>query len=310
MKIGFDVGGTNLRMHVFDAQWDSVAERSARIRGDLSPESVASQIAQMVAEFGSPEVVGIGLAGQMSKDGKIVYNSPNLGWRDVAFTEVLRAHEELATTRLGVANDLNAVLFGEWCEGAAQGASDVLAVYVGTGVGGAFLIDGELVHGAGGKAGEIGHVKVSAGGRLCGCGEFGCVEAYAGGVHLERQVFAALNDSLPGFEDPNQIDLKAADDLYKTNAAITEIWEQATDFLGMSVANATTLLNPALLLMGGGIMENLPNFSDLTLRKITPYVLSAARDDLRIKLGILGDRAGALGACRLADRDDSSGDIF
>jgi len=303
LKIGFDVGGTNLRMHVFDAQWESVAERTARIRGDLSPESVASQIAQMVAEFGSPEVVGIGLAGQMSKDGTLVYNSPNLGWRDIAFTEILRTHPELASTKLGVTNDLNAVLYGEWSAGAAQGAHDVLAVYVGTGVGGAILVDGELVHGAGGKAGEIGHVKVAVGGRLCGCGEFGCVEAYAGGVHLERQIFAATaKASIPGFEDPNHVDLKAADDLYHQSSEITEIWDRATDYLGISIANAITLFNPSLLLMGGGVLENLPHFKDLTLRKITPHVLSAAREDLRIQFGVLGDRAGALGACRLATK--------
>lgn len=303
MRVGFDVGGTHLRMHVFGDNWESVAETKVAIREDRSSTGIAMQISSLLQTVdGSLDSIGIGLAGQMSKDGTFVYNAPNLGWRNVAFVEVLARATGLEATSIRVVNDLNAVLYGEWGFGAARGFDDVLAVYVGTGVGGGLILGGHLIDGAGGKTGEIGHTKVVPGGRLCGCGEYGCVEAYSGGIHLEHQVFSvAAKEDISGFEEWNRVDLRLADDLYGKVPGITRIWEDSSNHLGLAVANAVTLLNPGLLLLGGGVLENLPRFRELALQKITPLILSAARDDLQIRFGILGDQAGALGSCLIAE---------
>lgn len=301
MRVGVDVGGTHLRVEAFDGDWKSVERLKIRVRDDMSPAGVAGQIKSALEGFSGIESLGVGLAGQMSADGTMIYNAPNLGWRNVAFKAELSQLLGLSSDRLAVVNDLNAVLWGEYVAGAAQGATDVLAAWVGSGVGGAIIADGRLVIGAGGKAGELGHVKVVVGGRRCGCGQDGCVEAYAGGVHLEKQVYAlAAEHGLPGFEDVNAIDLALVDSQYRDVAVWTELWERNTSYLALAIANAVTVLNPSLLLFGGGILENLENFRDLTLRKVVPLVLDAAREDLRIAFGELGDGAGTLGAAALS----------
>lgn len=288
---GFDIGGTHARVRVFDKDLSVVHEERRRIRGETSPDDVALTITEML--LAGPEVkhVGIGFAGLLSVDGRTVHNSPNLHWRDVDFGRLLDEHAP--NHEFVVTNDLNAMLWGEHKAGACRDADNALAVYVGTGIGGAIMMDGELLVGSGGMAGEIGHTKVVVDGRHCGCGGRGCVEAYAGGVHLERMVA----DALP--ELAGERDLASADGLFGENESVTHIWETATDHLAMIVANACTLLNPAVLLLGGGVVENLENYRLLLLRKITPLIVGPARDDLDIRFGEL-DEAAVLGAALLA----------
>ncbi len=285
---GFDIGGTNARLSIFvEDSFDVVYEDRQGTRGVGTAEEMASLVAGMVAESGlDVSAVGIGLAAQLSKGGKTVVNAPNLGWRNVGFAELVEAQTQ---TSVRVVNDLNALAWGEFVYGAGRDHDDILAVYVGTGVGGAAICDGVLVEGHGGVAGEIGHAKVNVGGRLCGCGERGCVEAYAGGVHLEKQV-AAINA---------EFDLSQAD-AGLDDAELANLWSQSTDYLAITVANACTLLNPGLLLLGGGVLSNLPHFRQQFLEKLPGVILEAARRDLEIQFGELGDRAGMIGAAQLA----------
>ena len=318
-RAGFDVGGTNARIHLFDERWETVGQRRERIRDHTTPGEVAATLIDMLRdvcteatiELGDIEAAGIGLAGQLSTDGHTVLNAPNLGWRDVDFVEEFRSHwqrtgaEPPAAIRL--VNDLNAQLWGEYVDGAVQGVDDVLAVYVGTGIGGAILSGGQLITGAGHNAGEIGHSKVVVGGRPCGCGESGCVEAYAGGIHLERRVAAIANDSddpeLDALRTDEGIHLGVADSLADTHPQIGEIWEEATNYLAIVTANAITLLNPSVLLVGGGVMENCDVFRAMTLQKTIPLVLKVCRTGLAVEQASPGDGAGVRGAASLAARD-------
>jgi glucokinase len=219
---------------------------------------------------------------------------------------MLRDHlgDEADGPAIRLANDLNAILRGELAAGAVDDASDVLAVYVGTGVGGAIASDGRIVQGADGQAGEIGHDKIEVGGRLCGCGERGCVEAYAGGIHLEERVARLARErGLDGvWEDDSResVDLAEADARSETDEAIDALWTEATDALALIVANACTLLDPGILLLGGGIVDHLDHYRRRLLSKIPPQVLEVVRTDLEIRSPELGDRAGVLGAARLA----------
>ncbi len=299
---GFDVGGTNARLEVFDKSYKTVFSERRPVRDALTPQAMAKRLSEMLMDSGIDgnrlKSIGLGIAGQMSADGQMVFNSPNLGWRNIAFGALLA--EELrgfSSAKVAVANDLNALLWGEYMLGAARGTTDALAVFVGTGVGGAIIANGGLVHGAGGKAGEIGHMKVAFGGRLCGCGEFGCLEAYAGGIHLERRLVELSRD----LEAAKGMDLAAADAAIFEVSELRTVWEEVTTFLGATIANAVTMLNPEVVVLGGGVLENLPNFRDMTLRKTTPLILSACRDDVRFEMSALKDRAGVLGAAMLAN---------
>jgi glucokinase len=290
---GFDIGGTNARFALYDDSFEVIATDRRRIRDSTSPAEVVAAIRELLEthldDASDPiSAVGIGIAGQLADDGDLVVNAPNLQWRNVRFADLVR---EATGARVGVFNDLSALLWGERHAGAAKGCDDVLAAFVGTGFGGAILAGGQLIDGAGGKAGEIGHCKVVVNGRLCGCGQRGCVEAYVAGVHLERR----LEDL--GLEP----DLGAADEMAsRENGPVYEIWREATDFLAITIANAVTLLNPAVLLLGGGVLANLPYYRAETLAKVLPQVLEAARGDLDVRFAELGDDAGVLGAALLA----------
>lgn len=306
MYVGLDIGGTNARASLYNAQWNTLSTARASTRARPSPQELAQLIAALIADLNAPSPilsVGVGLAAQLDRTGELVVNSPNLGWRDEPFAQILR--DTLKIERVKVVNDLSAVLWGEVIGGAAQGARDVLAVYVGTGVGGGILYDGKMFDGAGGKAGEIGHLKVYPGGRLCGCGERGCAEAYAGGVHLEEMVegVAARHELATLLKPDGRGDLAAADALVASSAApeeLVQIWERAAQVVAHVIGHAATLLNPALLLLGGGVLHNCAHLRALTLEQIPAYVSRPAAADLHVKLGVLDDLAGMLGAASLA----------
>ncbi|MFU8803514.1 MAG: ROK family protein [Bradymonadaceae bacterium] len=311
---GFDVGGTNARLSIYNQDWSRLASSRVRIRDSTRPEEVAQTLEGLLEELfeesdadpADLHSVGLGVAGQMSLDGEIVVNGPNLGWRDVHFADLLRKQldSRFGSVHVRVVNDLSALLWGERQEGAVKGCDDVLAVYVGTGIGGAILAHGRIIDGAGGKAGEIGHSKVAPGGRLCGCGQRGCVEAYAGGVHLERQVaeIAEAQGLTQVFRDEKRatVDLATADRLTGEYEALDALWDRSTDYLAVVLANACTLLNPGVLLLGGGVLSNCKDFRVRTLSKTTPLILEAARDDMEIRFPSMGDDAGVLGAALLA----------
>ncbi len=315
---GFDVGGTNARLAVYDASFTCVGQARVRVRDATSPDEIASSLLSLLDEIFDGDssrklertdlhTVGIGLAAQMSADGELIVNAPNLGWRDVALASILRERlrESYGTTRVKIINDLKALLWGEHIGGAVKSTPNVLAVYVGTGIGGAILADGKLIHGAGGKAGEIGHTKVVVNGRLCGCGQRGCVEAYAGGVHLELQVaeLAKKHKIHQVFTDESMeiVDLGRADELSQTIPELDELWNRASDYLALTLANACTLLNPNVLLLGGGVLMNCLDFRERVITKLSPLILEAARDELDVRLPTLGDDAGVLGAALLAN---------
>lgn len=311
---GFDIGGTNARVQLYGAAWEPIAERRQITRGRKPSEIVATMHELLLAACQDAEIspqtlssVGVGIAAQLDVSGQVVLNAPNLGWRNIDFGALLRKKfkADIGDHQALIVNDLNAILWGEHSAGAVQDAQNVLAVYVGTGIGGAVLGDGALFLGAGGNAGEIGHSKVSPGGRLCGCGERGCVEAYAGGVHLEQRAVEIakcndLNEVLRSGDGP-LADLKVADRLAADGQPeFDKTWQIATDYLAVVIANACTLLNPSVLLLGGGVLENLDDFRARLVAKVPALVLETARKDLTIRFSELGDDAGVLGAARLA----------
>ena len=314
LRAGFDVGGTNARVQLFDGT-TSRGEARARIRDATGPDEVTRRMAALLKTIcdeagispGDLSSIGVGLAAQFSADRRIVKNSPNLGWRDLPFADLLTDALPRDCPPISLVNDLTAQIWGEALAGAVQGFDDVLAVYVGTGIGGAILAGGRIVDGAGHNTGEIGHVKVVVDGRPCGCGEAGCVEAYAGGVHLEARLAdlaAAHPDDgqLSSLVSDDRVDLGRADELAGDHPAVKALWQEATDHLGLVVANAITLLNPAALLLGGGVLDNCLTFRQMTIDRALPLVLQVARDDLQICRAALGDLAGMLGAADLAAR--------
>jgi glucokinase len=269
-------------------------------------EVIAQAATAALAEGGGIKVqgCGVGAAGQIHRDSGIIAVAPNLGWRNVPLGALL-------TQRLGqpvrVVNDLAAAAWGELNAGAGRGATDVYVVFVGSGVGSCIIANNQLVRGAGGVAGELGHTKVVPNGRRCGCGELGCLEAYAGGHNLIAQarellasgrstVLAQLVEGDPSRLTP--VTLEQASDAGDPGAR--EIHERAGNMLGMAIANMVTVLNPARLIIGGGVLTHCPGIRRHVVEGVQAFASNTSREGLLIADAELGDDSGLIGAALLA----------
>ena len=308
LVLGADVGGTHLRFGLFDADgWQLLWQGKRGWRGaDDSPESLAAALLASMREAEAATghalaelPVGMGLAAQLSPDGRTVVNGPNLGWRDVAFADRLEAALGRPVGSIAVCNDLSAIVMGELAAGAAVGVRSLVALYAGTGVGGAAVVEGRLVRGTGGTAGEVGHMKLAGGQAPCGCGEVGCVESVAGGASLGRRLqglrFATdLAGELPG--DPARLERAALAGDAEAEGIVAEV----VDALAFAASGLCTFLNPEVLLVGGGLLERAPVLASRFEARTLALTLAVARARLEIRRGSLGDEAGLLGAAHQA----------
>ncbi len=304
--LGVDLGGTNLRVacvEIDGGEATIVGQARREVPGERSPEAIAASLVALVEEVAPGErlPVGIGLAGMLSGMGGVVANAPNLGWRDVPFAT-------LVGTALGrpvwVENDLSAIAWGEYRFGAARGFRHVACVFVGTGVGGGAVLNSRPYRGAGNVSLEVGHVKVVRhNGRRCGCGQEGCLEAYAGGRALAEQAQELSSETLLALVDGDGDALHAGhlDEAARQGcAASADILDRAGGYLGGVLADLTTLFNPSCLLIGGTVWRGCERLRDGALVAFEAEVTPAARPWMHLREAKLGDDAGVLGAADLA----------
>lgn len=337
LRIGIDLGGTNLRGAAFDVAeiagpglarqpasgsifrtGASLAQRET-VGEQRDPEAIVERVATMVerlASDGSREIaVGVGLAAMLKDRRGTVAVSPHLGWREVAFGELLAARLG-SRFRLGVYNDVNAITWGEYVAGAARGCRDVLAVYVGTGIGGGVIANGQLVEGSTNCAGEIGHVKVrwDDDAAPCACGGRGCLEAYVGGSYVARRIAEELAAaSRGGFRKkapsraveiagtleavtPSHVDQAAAEG----DAWALALWTELGTLLAVALGNALAVLDSERLILGGGLLSRTPTLQALVETALMVVAPQPVLANLDIASAELGDSAGVVGAAALA----------
>ena len=303
VAIGIDIGGTKLVAATVAAD-GRVLDRQRRETPAHDTALLLATLRASILELadGRDDVpVGIGIAGLVSPDGVVRYG-PNIGVRDVAVAA------ELADTTSGpiaVVNDASAAALGEQRIGAARGHRDVVMITLGTGVGGGIVVGGHLLLGAHGFAAEIGHLIVEEGGRPCPCGNRGCIEAYASGTSLGRMAaerVAAFDGDTPlrGVERPTGRDVSQA--ALGGDELAQQVLLEAGRWLGVAAASLVNLLDPEVLLLGGGAA--LP-----TSRWVVPAATEALaqrmlgrpwRSAPSFELAALGDDAGMVGAAMLA----------
>jgi glucokinase len=290
LHVGADIGATNARVGLVDGRGQLVRARRANLP-DRTPTGVVATLKRLLGEVMEgaplPGAVGVGVAAMVR--GSVVVNAPNFGWRDVDFG----AHLQQALSRtVRLANDLSAAAWGELKAGVAKGKSDTFTVFVGTGVGSAVIAGGKLLSGASGVAGEFGHTKVvPEGGRPCGCGEEGCLEAYMGGARLTAWMREA------GLEGtPSDLERLASEG----NGTARTLYETAGGYLSLAIANQVTVLNPAMVVLGGGVLGRSPGLVARIQDVIARRSGAAARDGLEVKLAALGDDSGLVGAALLS----------
>jgi glucokinase len=316
LAIGVDLGGTNARAAVVDADTGEIVAAHRERLVDRAPEAVAKVVEDAVARAAAAAgidprgagAIGVGVAGQCLGRTGVVMNAPNLGWRDVPLGDQLGRTLGLPVR---VANDLAAAAWGEKRFGAARGLDDVVLVFVGSGVGAGLILSGKLHDGANGVAGEFGHVKVlpprpTTAPRRCGCGEVGCLEAYTSGVNVAARVREEL---AAGAEtevlaiaggDPARVTASHVEEAARRGDAYARaLWEEVGELLGVATANLVTLLNPARVILGGGVLLGCPELAAIARRAFDGAVSRSATKGLSIERAGLGDDAGVVGAAVL-----------
>lgn len=297
--LAFDIGGTNLRAGLLSESKALVSERKVPLQ-DRSVAGVVAACRQIAAAYrqnGSDITrVGVGLAAMIARESGRVELSPNLEWKDVDFAGPLR--DALEVDHVALLNDLDAICLGEAAAGAAVGAKDVVCAFVGTGVGSGLLIDGRPYAGFRGVGAELGHIKVGHGGHRCGCGAQDCLEAYAGGRMWTARVRRELSrqpDLAPSL-DAASVELDAVDALAGSNAWANALFSEVAQHLGRAVANLCTVINPKVLVFGGGVWEKCPTLRQRTIEALHRDINAVAAVGLTIVDATLGDAAGLIGA--------------
>lgn len=248
--------------------------------------------------------LGVACAGQIDADTGTVAYAANLGWRDVPLAASLGAAFDVPVT---VENDVRAAAWGEYRFGARRFPGSLLAVFVGTGIGSGLVLEGRLWSGAGNAAGELGHTQAVPDGLPCPCGGRGCLEQYASGAGFRRRFSAAravgVKTSLSEATDDDPAALEATMVAAAANSGddlARAMWSDATRYLTLAIANAVTLVNPQVLVLGGGVFEALPELVDQVAGGVLRATTQLARGSLAIERARLGRWAGVLGAASLA----------
>ena len=289
-SVGIDIGGTKIAVAVCDDA--SVLER-VQVPTPRDADELVRSVTDAVTDLRTSYDVaaaGIGIAGFVAPDRSTVLFAPNLPWIEPHFAHQLSDGLGLPIV---VENDANAAAWGEFRFGAGSGVDNQVLITVGTGIGGGLIIDGRLYRGAHGIAAEIGHLQVVEDGRLCGCGQRGCWETYASGSALAEKLRAS-GVELSG---PKVTDAARAGDPLVV-AAIEEIGH----WLGIGLASLCAVLDPSLILVGGGVSDA-GELVLAPLRSTFAERLSggARRPAPEIRLAELGVDAGVIGAAALAD---------
>ncbi len=297
LTIGVDIGGTHVRLLLVDEEGQVVERaRVPAVAGD--PTKVVGPVTAQVNRWRAahPRILrlGVACAGWVDADGRRIHQSPNLGWHDVRLADLL---ETLCRLPVRVENDVNAALLGERAAGAAAGARNCVAVFLGTGVGGGVIADGQLVRGAKGAAAEVGHHVLDPDGPLCTCGRHGCWEAYSGGAGMVNRAREAIADgretSLARLSELTTAEIMAA--AAEGDPVAREIWNEACRRSIQGMVNLAVLFDPEIIVVGGGVAAANPNLLTCIVEGMGKEPAFAGLTGVQLIPAALGDDAAALG---------------
>jgi glucokinase len=308
LAIGIDIGGTKVAAGVVDDAGRVLAQARRRTPS-RDPEHLVDVVSEIVRQLLSEhtvDAIGVGAAGFVDAARTTVLFAPNLAWRDAPLRDEIAARVDLPVV---VENDANAAAWGEYRFGAGEQKSDVVVLTVGTGIGAGLVLGGQLYRGAFGIAGEPGHVRVVPGGRLCGCGNYGCWEQYCSGGALVR---AAREVATERPEDGRRLlelagSVEAIDGPVVTraaqegDAAAIDCFQEIGRWLGQGIADLCAVLDPGRFVIGGGVSDA----GDLLLAPARDTYAAALtgrghRPAADIVAASLGAEAGLIGAADLA----------
>ena len=315
--IGCDLGGTNLRAAIVDVGTGKVLQQKsistlARKGHDAVMKRMADLFLQLIQLSGlqKEEIggIGIGVPGVLDLDKGEVLFLPNLAgtWPHVPLSDTITRLTGLPTTLL---NDVRAITYGEWAFGAGRGVDTVAVFAIGTGIGGGLVLNGQLHLGIGGTGGELGHTTIDFNGPRCGCGNYGCLEAYASGPAIAAMGLKAVTQGLTTCiadlceNDLNRITPKLiAKAAHQNDEIAMDIFERAGFYLGIAAANVCVAIGPRRIIIGGGVAQAGDLLLDPIRRTLRDRVTVMPVDQVEVVQSQLGNNAGVIGvACWAAN---------
>ncbi len=308
--VGVDVGGTKISAGLMDEHGHLVA-RDRRVSPAKHPAEIVHTIGELVRSLSAShevEAVGVCAAGFVDKERATVVFAPNLAWRNEPLKQRLQDELDLPVV---VENDANAAAWGEFTFGAGEDVEDLLMLTIGTGVGGGVVIDGGLVRGGFGMGGEVGHIQMVPDGVRCGCGNLGCLESYGSGSALVRMT---REQSVLDPDGARALVQRAGDVSRITGPLITQAAHAGDEFairrlaelgdwIGQGVATLTAVLDPNVVVIGGGVSEAGELLLDPIRASFEKHVtVRSHRPMLEVRQARLGNSGGVVGVADLARR--------
>ncbi|HEV8598515.1 MAG TPA: ROK family protein [Gemmatimonadales bacterium] len=311
--IGIDIGGTNLVVGAVRDDGSCVHGLVAEPTGvPDGPDAVIERIVQLARgvitttrrEDPGADILGVGIGspGPLDRKQGLVIFTPNLRWKNMPLRDRIGDALQLPAS---LDNDANCAMLGEHWIGAAKGAQNAVCFTIGTGIGGGIVIGGELVHGASDAAAEIGHITIEVNGRRCGCGNDGCLEAYASGPAIARRAVEAIEagavSGIPALAggDLNRITAQTVFEAVAAGDALAdELVRDTARYLGVGMANLLNILNPEVVVVCGGVTRAGDHLFTPLRREVARRAFKPAVDACRIVPGALEGRAGVVGAAK------------
>ena len=308
--VGVDLGGTQIRAALADAQGQIIQRVSQPTMADEGLEAVLERIEESIrqvlpADIGQVSAVGVAAPGPLDPWRGIVRDAPNLpGWKNVPLKDLMEAEFGLPVV---VGNDANLAALAEQRFGAGQGIADLIYITVSTGIGGGVIVDNKLLLGAQGLAGEVGHQTIEARGPRCKCGNIGCLEALAAGPAIARRAMEFVKTGIGTAiadlvgDDLDKITAKVVNQAAQAGDPIAiEIFRQAGFYIGVGIVNLLHIFNPSLIVIGGSVTKA----GDLLFEPIRATVRQRAMasyywENTPIVPATLGDDVALLGAVAL-----------
>ncbi len=308
ITLGIDLGGTKVATALVDETGCILAHQYRLTHPENGAENVIADIVACARDCfvqgdESVQGIGIGVAGQVDRAGTVSF-SPNLGWYNVPLKAKL---EESLNMPVVITNDVRAATFGEWRRGAGQGVSDLVCLFIGTGIGGGIVSGGQLLEGCRNSAGELGHLTIVKDGRRCRCPNRGCLEAYAGGWAIaERAQEAIRADPKAGrrlvslAETIPQISAATVSRASQDGDSLSiRLMAETVQYLVAGIVSIANIFNPCLLVLGGSVTLGLTAYLAAIKSAVQETALPSAGKSLNIVTTALGDKAGVIGAASL-----------
>jgi len=303
--IGIDIGGTSVKLGIFDIEGKLLDKWSIETLGSYTGEMLIEKIVESISGYLGDKPydlcsVGMGVPGSVNEEGIVTY-APNVGWKDFDAAGLLS--KKLGVS-VAVQNDANTAAFGELKCGSAKDKSSICLLTLGTGVGGGLVVGDKIITGFAGCGGEIGHITVNADETTpCNCGRYGCLEQYASATGIanlaKKYMSEADNNTSKLFTYENVTAKEVFDCVKDKDELAVEIAEQFGSILGKALSNIACLFNPQIFVLGGGVS----NAGDILIHYVQKYFMQNAYADCsktEFAIASLGNDAGIYGASRLA----------